>query len=80
MTMESILSSLLPEGFSRLLDQVAERQRQDFGHMVSDTKADGTLITACDRWSDEVLVAGLGREFPGEDVLSEEGRKTVPSS
>ena len=67
-------------GLHALLDQVAERQRQDFGHMVSDTKADGTLITACDRWSDETLVAGLAREFPGEDVLSEEGNQTVPAS
>lgn len=67
-------------GLNALLDQVAERQRRDFGHMASDVKPDGTLITACDRWSDETLVAGLAREFPGEDVLSEEGRQTVPST
>ena len=29
-----------------LLDRVAERQRADFGHAVSDLKADGSLITA----------------------------------
>lgn len=67
-------------GLNALLDQVAERQRQDFGHMVSDTKADGTLITACDRWSDRTLVEGLAREFPGEEVLSEEGNQRVPST
>jgi myo-inositol-1(or 4)-monophosphatase len=63
-----------------LLDRVAERQRLDFGHMASDLKADGSLITACDRWSDEVLVEGLAQLFPEEGVLSEEGAKRVPSS
>jgi myo-inositol-1(or 4)-monophosphatase len=62
------------------MDQVAERQRSDFGHMVSDFKADGTLITACDRWSDQTLVEGLARLYPGEGVLSEEGQQTVPES
>ena len=70
----------LPAELSALLDQVAERQRLDFGHMASDVKADGTLITACDRWSDQTLVDGLGRLFPGEGVLSEEGQQSVPGS
>lgn len=63
-----------------LIDAVAERQRKDFGHMASEAKADGSLITACDRWSDETLVQGLNQLYPGEGVLSEEGRKLVPSS
>jgi myo-inositol-1(or 4)-monophosphatase len=63
-----------------LIDRVAERQRADFGHMVSDLKADGTLITACDRWSDATLVGGLAELFPDEGVLSEEGDKRVPAS
>ena len=65
---------------AELLDQVAERQRADFGHMASDFKADGTLITACDRWSDQTLVEGLARLYPGEGVLSEEGLQTVPKT
>ena len=73
-------SPLLPQGLSDLLDQVAERQRLDFGHMASDVKADGTLITACDRWSDQTLVEGLGRLYAGEGVLSEEGQQSVPST
>lgn len=73
-------SDLLPAGFDGLLDAVADRQRSDFGHVVSDLKADGTLITACDRWSDATLVAGLGRLFPDEGVLSEEGRQVVPAT
>jgi myo-inositol-1(or 4)-monophosphatase len=70
----------LHPGLLGLLDQVAERQRADFGHMASDVKADGSLITACDRWSDSTLVQGLADLFPGEGVLSEEGDKRVPLS
>ncbi len=67
-------------GVHQLLDRVAERQRQDFGHIVSDVKPDGTLITACDRWSDATIVEGLASLAPGEGVLSEEGVKSVPES
>ncbi|MCP9943296.1 inositol monophosphatase family protein [Cyanobium sp. ATX 6E8] len=70
----------LSPGLDALLDRVAARQRADFGHMASDLKADGSLITACDRWSDATLVEGLAQLYPGEGVLSEEGDKTVPGS
>jgi myo-inositol-1(or 4)-monophosphatase len=63
-----------------LLDRVGDRQRTDFGHLASEVKADGTLITACDRWSDRTLVEGLRRLHPGEGVLSEEGDHRVPDS
>lgn len=63
-----------------LLDRVADRQRQDFGQLDSEAKADGSLITACDRWSDATLVEGLSQIFPGEGVLSEEGDQSVPAS
>ena len=63
-----------------LLDRVADRQRQDFGQLDSEAKPDGSLITACDRWSDATLVAGLAELFPGEGVLSEEGNQSVPRS
>lgn len=72
-------ASVLDPGLNALLDRVAERQRHDFGHMAFDVKADGSLITACDRWSDAALVEGLAELFPGEGVLSEEGRQLVPS-
>jgi myo-inositol-1(or 4)-monophosphatase len=70
----------LNPGLVELIDRVAERQRADFGHMASDLKSDGSLITACDRWSDATLVEGLASLFPGEGVLSEEGNKVVPTS
>ena len=70
----------LPEDLDALLDRVAQRQRGDFGHMASSQKADGSLITACDQWSDATLVEGLAQLFPGEGVLSEEGDQRLPSS
>ncbi|MEB3275423.1 MAG: inositol monophosphatase family protein [Cyanobacteriota bacterium] len=70
----------LTADLAALLDEVGTRQRSDFGHMASDVKADGTLITACDRWSDQTLVSGLDRLYPGEGVLSEEGQQAIPDS
>ncbi|MEB3354542.1 MAG: inositol monophosphatase family protein [Cyanobacteriota bacterium] len=79
MTVASPLPDLHP-GLVAMLDHVGERQRRDFGHVVSDVKADGSLITACDRWSDATLVEGLASLYPGEGVLSEEGNRHVPST
>jgi myo-inositol-1(or 4)-monophosphatase len=79
----TITATLMPQGLEALgllLDRVADRQRQDFGQLDSEAKADGSLITACDRWSDATLVEGLDRLYPGEGVLSEEGSQRVPSS
>ena len=67
-------------GLAELIDRVGERQRSDFGHMASDVKADGTLITACDRWSDQTLVEGLAQLYPAEGVLSEEGQQSIPAT
>ncbi|MFQ6539882.1 MULTISPECIES: inositol monophosphatase family protein [Aphanothece] len=77
---QALTRSALDPGLAALIDRVAERQRADFGHAVSDVKADGSLITACDRWSDATLVEGLAALFPNEGVLSEEGNKQVPLS
>lgn len=71
-------SPSLHSGLAALLDRVGDRQRADFGHVVSDVKADGSLITACDRWSDEALVRGLAEHYPDDGVLSEEGDRRVP--
>lgn len=66
------------DALGALIDQVAERQRLDFGELDSEAKPDGSLITACDRWSDATLVQGLQQLYPGEGVLSEEGSQSVP--
>lgn len=72
--------SPLEPALAELIDRVAERQRGDFGRMASSLKPDGSLITACDRWSDKVLVEGLAALHPGDGVLSEEGSQIVPST
>ena len=78
--MTDLSPQLLDPRLEVLIDRVAERQRADFGHSQPDLKADGSFITACDRWSDLTLVEGLAELFPGEGVLSEEGRQQVPST
>ena len=54
-----------------LLDEVAERQRKDFGHIVSDVKPDGTLITMFH------YLKNSNREI--EEVLSTTKFEDVPS-
>ena len=78
--MSDALTSRQLNAVHQLLDRVAERQRQDFGNISADLKPDGTLITTCDRWSDEAILSGLAEIAPGEGVLSEEGSQRVPCS
>ena len=35
-----------------LFELVSERQIKDFGNISASNKADGSLITSCDLWSD----------------------------
>ncbi len=77
-TLPKNLDSSQLQAVHQLLDQVSNRQRQDFGQIVSHVKADGTLITDCDRWSDATIVKGLSEITNSEGVLSEEGSQKVP--
>tara|TARA_Y100001968_G_scaffold49997_2_gene40424 strand:+ start:14864 stop:15685 length:822 start_codon:yes stop_codon:yes gene_type:complete len=64
-----------------LIDKVSNRQLSDFGRISSDIKSDGTLITACDKWSDELIVNSLEKiTNKNEGILSEEGSQEVPNS
>ncbi len=64
-----------------LVNEVAERQLKDFGKINSELKPDGSLITNCDRWSDQHLVTGISKiTHNHEGVLSEEGSKIIPST
>ena len=74
------LSNSQLNSINELVDEVGTRQLKDFGHINSDIKPDGTLITECDRWSDKKIVQGLDRIASGEGVLSEEGNKSIPRS
>ena len=61
-----------------LFELVSERQLKDFGKINASNKADGSLITSCDLWSDKTIVEGLASIAPDEGVLSEEGCKNIP--
>ena len=72
--------SLIDPELSALIDRVANRQCLDFGQVSADQKADGTLVTACDLWSDQTIVEGLQSLYPGEGILSEEGDRQLPAT
>ena len=55
-----------------LFELVSERQIKDFGNISASNKADGSLITSCDLWSDNTIVDALAKIAPNEGVLSEE--------
>jgi len=61
-----------------LFELVSQRQIKDFGNISASNKADGSLITSCDLWSDKKIVDGLAAIAPDEGVLSEEGGKSIP--
>jgi myo-inositol-1(or 4)-monophosphatase len=63
-----------------LFDQVSKRQLKDFGNISANNKADGSLITSCDLWSDQTIVDGLTSIAPNEGILSEEGAKSIPNT
>ena len=63
-----------------LFELVSQRQIKDFGNISASNKADGSLITSCDLWSDKTIVDGLSSIAPNEGVLSEEGGKSIPNT
>ena len=63
-----------------LFELVSQRQIKDFGNISASNKADGSLVTSCDLWSDKTIVNGLASIAPDEGVLSEEGGKSIPST
>ena len=63
-----------------LFELVSERQIKDFGNISASNKADGSLITSCDLWSDQTIVDGISSIAPNEGVLSEEGEKSIPNT
>ena len=63
-----------------LFELVSQRQKKDFGNISASNKADGSLITSCDLWSDKTIVDSLASIAPDEGVLSEEGGKSIPNT
>ena len=64
----------------KLFELVSQRQIRDFGNISAKNKADGSLVTSCDLWSDKTIVDGLASIAPDEGVLSEEGGKSIPNT
>ena len=62
-----------------LFELVSKRQINDFGNISASNKADGSLVTSCDLWSDKTIVNGLASIAPDEGVLSE-GGKSIPKT
>ncbi|HEY9736785.1 MAG TPA: inositol monophosphatase family protein [Trichocoleus sp.] len=60
--------------------QVGQRLLQDFGQVHANEKADGSLVTASDRWADEALRTALLTAFPDHGVLSEEVEHHFPDT
>ena len=59
---------------------VSDRLLQDFGKIQADCKADGSLVTAADKWSDERIRAAIAETFPSHGVLSEETVHVFPDN
>ena len=57
-----------------LFELVSQRQIKDFGNISASNKADGSLLTSCDLWSDKTIVDGLASIAPGEAYLVKKGK------
>ena len=79
MNLPSLTNKQLSE-LDSLFELVSQRQIKDFGNISASNKADGSLITSCDLWSDKTIVDGLANIAPDEGVLSEEGEKSIPDT
>ncbi len=58
------------------VDLVGDRLLVDFGQVSASQKADGTLVTQADTWSDRVISDRITEDFSDHGVLSEEGDRT----
>ena len=63
-----------------ITETVGQKLRSDFGQVQADLKADGSLVTRCDRWSDDTIRAAIGEKFPDHGVLSEEVEHVFPAA
>ena len=79
MNQPSLTNKQLSE-LDSLFELVCQRQIKDFGNISASNKADGSLVTSCDLWSDKTIVNGLASIAPDEGVLSEEGGKYIPNT
>ena len=69
MNLTNLTNNQLTE-LDSLFKLVSKRQIKDFGNISASNKADGSLVTSCDLWSDKTIVNGLASIAPDEGVLS----------
>ena len=60
--------------------KVGEKLLEAFGSATADQKADGSLVTQYDKWSDKELCDRIQETFPEHGVLSEEAEHTFPDT
>ena len=56
---------------NNLFNSISDRQLKDFGNITASNKADGSLITSCDIWSDQTIVEGLSKIAPNEELITD---------
>ena len=57
-----------------LFELISQRQTKDFGNISASNKADGSLLTSCDLWSDKTIVDGLASIAPVKESLVKKGK------
>ncbi len=57
---------------------IGQKLLQDLGSVPAEQKADGSLVTDCDRWADQYLRQHIRQHFPSHGILSEEGEHRFP--
>ena len=60
--------------------KIGEELLKAFGSATADQKADGSLVTQYDKWSDKELRDRIQKNFPDHGVLSEEAEHTFPDT
>ena len=59
---------------------ISDRLMEDFGKIQANEKADGSLVTQADKWSDGQLRKAIAKTFPEHGVLTEETVHILPNT
>jgi myo-inositol-1(or 4)-monophosphatase len=60
--------------------RVGDQLLREYGQVQATAKADGSLVTRCDRWADQEIRAAIALTFPDHGLLSEEGTHQLPDN
>ena len=60
--------------------EIGDRLLEAFGSATAEQKADGSLVTEYDKWSDAELCDRIRQTFPDHGILSEEAEHTFPDT